>query len=198
VGRAPRLPRGNRSGCPTNHRSCLVNQAPFDLEFPCHIFGRAPAIQRMIRACAETEGLPDAFVAIAVLSAVAATLGKGIEVHVYGNWWSRGNLYILLVARTGFGKSVIEKKTQAALRKVERELRHVWKTETLPNLKVEERKLQASLKHYGSSFMIFVWRWKNCCRRFRQLLQRDGRSTPPGLLSCSMPLNMARRRGIIR
>ena len=115
-----------------------------DLPFPSGIFANSPVAQ-MKENLQRVLGLPAEFVAPTILSAVSMAAGKGIEVFSTGGRTCRANLYVLLGAASGLGKSEMGKRVFAPHYAVADERLRSFLYDQRPKVSAKLRQVEAQL-----------------------------------------------------
>ncbi|MBL9160491.1 MAG: DUF3987 domain-containing protein [Verrucomicrobiales bacterium] len=116
-----------------------------DLPFPSKIFANSPVAQ-MQENLQRALGLPAEFVASTILSAVSMAAGKGIEVVSTGGRTCRANLYVLVGASSGLGKSEMGKRVFAPHYAVANERLRSFLFDQKPKVSAKLRQAEAQLK----------------------------------------------------
>lgn len=100
-------------------------------------------LQRTVIEFSRCIQSPPEFVALPMLAVLAAAIGVGLEIKT---WHAslRANLFVLLVAASGTGKSFVARWISQPLRNIERQWHSYWKTTTEPESKAAVR-IQQSL-----------------------------------------------------
>lgn len=97
---------------------------PHEYKFPLDCFPYA--LRRMAEAIVEMEGVPSVMAASALMGAVSASLGNGIVIESKTDKTAYGNLFILLDAPSGVGKSGSSDRASQPIRSFEQD--HQLKT----------------------------------------------------------------------
>lgn len=121
-----------------------------EIPFPTDVFGQAdnPAhpVAQFQREVVEVEGAPPEFVVPALLAALSAAGGRGLEVESFKGKRSRSNLYIATEGESGVGKSAVGKRVFGPLFDHDCECRQRYRETVLPSLTAEIRMLEGKLK----------------------------------------------------
>ena len=121
-----------------------------DLPFPSGIFANSPVAQ-MQENLQRALGLPAEFVAPTILSAVSMAAGKGIEVFSTGGRTCRANLYVLLGAASGLGKSEMGKRVFAPHYAAADERLRSFLYDQRPKVSAKLRQAEAELKRLDAN-----------------------------------------------
>lgn len=124
-------------------RSCHVEE-PEPAEFPVHRFPEM--FSRYVTDVASCQRVPPSMVAVCVLSVVSACLGKSLRAKLLPGKITPGNLFLLLAARPGTGKTDVLRMVAEPFYELERELLAAWKANVRPGLLAERDELQARRK----------------------------------------------------
>jgi|CZKV01.1.fsa_nt_gi hypothetical protein len=106
-----------------------------------------PVIARMVRAVAAAHRVPESMPGLIAIAMIAATLGKGLALD-----WRPGkaptpaNLFALLTAGSGSGKTECLKQLAEAFLKFERRLQENWRKLIMPKLLADQRFHETQLK----------------------------------------------------
>jgi putative DNA primase/helicase len=115
--------------------------APFPIE--C----LPPDIALMVRGVAVALRVPDSMPGLMALALTSASIGKGLVLK-----WSDevpptpANLFVMLSAESGTGKSVCYKKIAASFLAFERDMQDYWRKEFMPQLQADLRFAEGQLK----------------------------------------------------
>lgn len=145
---------------PNNNNSALVRSSvasvatvvsnsddPDLSRFPTEVL--PPKMAEMVRAVAKAVQVPDALPGCCALSAVSAALGKGLIIQSGGERTTRGNIYVVVGARSGVGKSETYKPITAPILEFEQALVQDWKNKH-PGLLAEQMVLDGKIKRLKS------------------------------------------------
>jgi hypothetical protein len=125
----------------------VVIEAPDDDEcdppFPIEAF--PPAIRDFVKAVADSERLPVILPAAVGLSVASAAVGAGLMLQSGPNRTARANLFLLISARSGLGKSTAFELLTGPLRDYESKRIEHWRTELAPGLQTEKRILEKEI-----------------------------------------------------
>jgi hypothetical protein len=111
--------------------------------FPLHHL--PPTAQAMAEATARTERTPETLAGGCVLSILSASIGAGLQVESGSNRVTRANLYILLSAESGSGKSETYRHVVKPFMDFEQQIVDRWKANTLPGLQAEADILESEI-----------------------------------------------------
>jgi hypothetical protein len=121
-----------------------------EIPFPGDVFGQADNplhhVAQFQREVTEVEGAPAEFVVPALLAALSAAGGRGLEVQSFKGKHSRPNLYIVTEGESGVGKSAVGKLVFGPLFDYEGESRHRYRETVYPSLTAEIRMIEGKLK----------------------------------------------------
>lgn len=121
-----------------------------EIPFPVDVFGPANSathpVAQFQREVMEVEGAPAEFVVPAMLGALSAAGGRGLEVQSFKGKYSRPNLYIATEGESGVGKSAVGKRVFGPLFDHDCDCRKRYREEVLPSLTAEIRMLEGKLK----------------------------------------------------
>jgi len=121
-----------------------------EIPFPVDVFGKADnpshPVAQFQREVMEVEGAPAEFVVPALLAALSAGGGRGLEVQSFKGKHSRPNLYIATEGESGVGKSAVGKRVFGPLFDHDCECRQRYRETVLPSLTAEIRMLEGKLK----------------------------------------------------
>ncbi|MFO1487360.1 MAG: DUF3987 domain-containing protein [Verrucomicrobiota bacterium] len=106
-----------------------------------------PAIALMVRAVATTQRVPDSLPGVMALALVAASIGKGLVL----DWRpdkspTPANLFAVVSALSGSGKSECSKQLASPFLEFERALQERWRKEVMPKLQADLRFHEGQLK----------------------------------------------------
>ncbi len=114
-----------------------------DPPFPIEAF--PPAIRDYVEAVADSERLPVVLPAAIALSVASAAVGAGLSVQSGPNRKTRANLFLLISARSGLGKSTAFELLTGPLREFEAERIEHWRIEERPRVQTERRILEKEI-----------------------------------------------------
>ena len=118
-----------------------------DAPVPFPIECLPPYIALMVRAVATTQRVPDSLPGVMALALVAASIGKGLVLD-----WRPGksptpaNIFVLLSALSGSGKSECYNQIARVFLDFERIMQERWRKEILPQFQEELRYAEGQLK----------------------------------------------------
>ncbi|MEM9160262.1 MAG: DUF3987 domain-containing protein [Verrucomicrobiota bacterium] len=104
------------------------------------------AVSEMAKAVAEVERVPDALAGACALGILSASIGKGLQVKSGPDRYARGNLFIILTAESGSGKSESFRHLGSPFFQYELELKERWLAELKPKRDVERKVIEAEKK----------------------------------------------------
>ncbi len=123
--------------------------APFPLD------ALPPAMAAIVAAVARTARVPERLAGPCVLGLVSAAIGAGLEVQSDGQRTTRGNLFLLVSAETGTGKSRTFEVMAAPLLDYQERLQERWRKESAPRLqsqiKILDREIHNLEKRAGKT-----------------------------------------------
>lgn len=140
----PAAPLKNVSSQPT---TLLEDDGDDDAPAAFPIECLPPAIALMVRAVATTQRVPDSLPGAMALALVAASIGKGLVLD-----WRPGksptpaNLFTVVSALSGSGKSECSKQLASSFLDFERALQERWRKEVMPKLQADLRFHEGQLK----------------------------------------------------
>ena len=111
--------------------------------FPLHCL--PPEAQAMAEAICRSVRVPASLAGPAVLGVLSAAIGAGLEIQSGPGRTCRANLFLLLSAESGSGKSEAIRHAAEPLYQYEAETLDAWRAEMLPGLKAEAEILQAEI-----------------------------------------------------
>ena len=112
--------------------------------FPIDAF--PPVMAGIVRETMKAALVPDSLAAMAALGCVSASIGAGLCVKSGGSRMTRGNLFILGIAPSGTGKGNAFKEIFKPFREAENNAIAHFQDETLPRLRVEQKRNEWQLK----------------------------------------------------
>jgi hypothetical protein len=149
-----------------------VHAASWVNSLPCSISAR-------ISLCAKERDIPLELAGLVTLSAIATSLGKGLQVKSGRNRTTRGNLYIVAGVASGIGKSAIFEDLMGPIIEFENNLQKWWEEEATTRAKAGEELLKTKITAIRGgirrmalpSFKIFALLQetelkRNVCRRY--------------------------------
>jgi hypothetical protein len=116
--------------------------------FPVHLL--YPPLGGFVKAVAAALNIPCALPAVAALGAVAAALGRGLQIQTGTELFCRGNLYLIAAAMSGVGKSLGIKHATAPLWAFQEEQLRLWQQESQPDLLARRGMLESEIKSLQS------------------------------------------------
>jgi len=126
-----------------------------EIQFPGDVFGQADnphhPVGQFQREVTEVEGAPAEFVVPALLAALSAAGGRGLEVQSFRGKYSRPNLYIVTEGESGIGKSAVGQRMFEPLWDYDLESRQRFSETTEPTLIAKVRLLEGKLKRAEKS-----------------------------------------------
>lgn len=90
-------------------------------EFPVHVLPKT--LKEMATAIADCRQVPVALAAGALLTTVAASIGRGLKLESGPSRWVYPNLFLLASAGSGVGKSTVLNDAVAPIRRLQKDLR---------------------------------------------------------------------------
>ena len=123
------------------------DDGPNDTPAPFPIECLPPSIALMVRAVATTQRVPDSLPGAMALALVAASIGKGLVLD-----WRPGksptpaNLFVVVSALSGSGKSECSKQLASPFLDLERAIQERWRKEVMPKLQADLRFHEGQLK----------------------------------------------------
>ena len=99
----------------------------------------------MARAIAAAERVPESLTGCCVLGILSAAIGAGLEVRSGGQRKTRGNLFILVSAQTGTGKSESFRHAARPLFDYETKIVEQWRTSILPGLHADKELVESEI-----------------------------------------------------
>jgi hypothetical protein len=95
-------------------------------------------------------GLGPKMVRLLTLTAISAAIGKGVQLRVPPHT-CRGNLFTLVSAPSGRGKSLVFKRIMDPLYQIQNSLNEVWEKERYPQIRADLKKLEIQEKRIERS-----------------------------------------------
>lgn len=123
------------------HETDELEAAPFPVD------ALPPNIALMVRGVAIALRVPDSMPGLMALALTSASIGKGLVLK-----WSDelpptpANLFVMLSAESGTGKSVCYKKIAAGFLAFERDMQEHWRKDVMPQLQGDLRYAEGQLK----------------------------------------------------
>jgi len=114
------------------------------LPFPLHCL--PPPGAEMARAICKTARVPESLAGCCVLTTVSSSIGAGLQVRSGPNRVTRGNIYALVSAESGSGKSEPFRHATQPLRHFEEQRVEQWRTNAMPSLLAEKVLLESEIK----------------------------------------------------
>lgn len=125
--------------------------SPFrDIKFP-KTFRDDQIVGAMHKELVRCHGLPDEFVFAFLLGTVSAACGKGVVIESFDDKVSRANLYIIVSAQSGYGKSEVGKAAFNPLYQMEKRLAAEFRQSCEFKGAAELRVVDAKLKRLENS-----------------------------------------------
>ena len=109
-------------------------------DFPTDIL--PPILRDMVKEVSRVTQTPESMSGCLILGIVSAALGKVLKLKDSANRVTGGNLYIILSADSGTGKTLCAKELFKPFIDVDQNRLDHWKTVILPELQKEEIKLE--------------------------------------------------------
>ncbi len=103
-------------------------------------------IREMVKAVAAQERTTEALPACCAIATISASLGSAIRVASGPNRWASPNLYILVGANSGTGKSRVFSQIVSPFIERDNSLLSAWQMVVRPGILGEERQIKAQLK----------------------------------------------------
>lgn len=132
----------------SNNADCAIGEEG-DSPFPRHCL--PDKLKAIVVEVAAAAAVPICLPAICALGAVSAALGAGIEIETDGLSTLRANLYIIITASSGTGKSEASKAILAPLMDHENEMLDKWRVDKLPSLKAGKSVIQRKIESLQKS-----------------------------------------------
>jgi hypothetical protein len=123
---------------------------PDSSRFPTEVL--PPWMAEMVQAVAKAVQVPDALTACCALAAVSASVGKGLMIQSGGHRTTRGNIYIVVGARSGQGKSESFRPIISPFFEIQQELMQQWNAERSSRL-AKRFVLDAQIRKLGSEVL---------------------------------------------
>jgi len=121
-----------------------------DIPFPPKIFVNSP-LERMQENLESALGLPPQMVGACLLGVISMAAGKGIQVESFEGRRSRPNLYVIVSASSGIGKSDLGKVIFAPLYAMASERMQRFHAYERPKVQAKLRQIEAKLKRMDAS-----------------------------------------------
>lgn len=106
-----------------------------------------PAAADVARAIAHTERTPEALAGCCALGIVSASIGAGLQVKSGPDRVTRGNLYLMVSAESGSGKSETFRHAAIPFHQFERDTVERWRKEVSPKVETEAAMLESRIAH---------------------------------------------------
>ncbi len=126
-----------------------MSEAP-EKPYPSWVFVDSP-IAELQRNLEQALGLPSELVCSSLLSAVSIAAGKGIEVESFEGRYCRPNLYVVVGAPSGIGKSELGKRVFTPLYDEASKLRRAFLFNERPKLKAQICRIESQLRKLDGS-----------------------------------------------
>ena len=111
--------------------------------FPLEALGEPSA--SMGRAVCATERIPDALAGCCLLAVISTAIGARLEIQSGPNRTTRGNLYIVVSAESGSGKSETYRHVMRPIQDIERETLHAWEANIRPDLSARRDVIESQI-----------------------------------------------------
>lgn len=152
--------------------------------FPTEALG--PVLADMVREVARVDGVPEAMPGATVLAVVAGCLGKGVRAAILPNKLTFPNLYMLVIARSGIGKTEVCRRCTLPLRTHEAELRMNWNRNEAPQIRAKrrflEKKMEVLAKAYKPTAPGHAGEETSMVSVERELVLLDEKDKPPKII----------------
>ena len=112
-------------------------------DFPTAVL--PPILENMVKEVAKVTQTPESMAGCLSLGIVGASIGKGLKLRGHANRPSGGNLYILIGADSGTGKTVCAKEIFKPFIEFDQNLLDEWINEELPGLETSEIQLKEEI-----------------------------------------------------
>ena len=122
-----------------------------EISDPFPIEALPPIIAHFVREVARVQHVPGEMAAVCAVGVLATTLGVGLELHRGGGKKTRGNLYVMVLAPSGIGKSETLRLFTAPIDELETERLREWERETAPRLRSEKKVLAKEIERMERS-----------------------------------------------
>jgi replicative DNA helicase len=106
-----------------------------------------PQMAEMVKEVARVGQIPLSMPACCALGAVSASIGKGVAIRSAEHRLTRGNIYIVVGARSGEGKSECFRPILKPIVDFEREALETLRDSTLPNARAMKEVLEAQIRN---------------------------------------------------
>src|ERR1035441_6738096 len=97
-----------------------------------------PAVRDVVKAVSETHRVPESLAACCALAVTSAAIGKGLKVSSIPGMSAPANLYLMVGARSGTGKSVVFETLTKPIKDCEKRLTDEWRNRHQPDANAEE------------------------------------------------------------
>jgi len=141
-----------------------------------------PVLHGPVRHVAEVFGIPIALPATAALGCVSAAIGKGLWLQHPVHGATPGNLYILVIARSGGFKTTTLKYFSRPIAAYEEDLKKDFTTQKLPAMKAELAMVQGKIKGAGGDRENPAFSQAELAELYRREQELKELMTPPRLL----------------
>ncbi len=122
-----------------------VDDSPGENVDPFPTSSLPPAIAEMVREASRVHRVPDSLTGPCAVAVVAAALGRGLQVVSGPNRTTMGNVYILVTAPSGVGKSTVIKSLTRPFLDAEAKQYEEWEHTTRPKAQAESDLLEAEI-----------------------------------------------------
>jgi hypothetical protein len=112
-------------------------------DFPTAVL--PPILENMVKEVARITQTPESMAGCLSLGIVGASIGKGLKLRGHANRPTGGNLYILISADSGTGKTVCAKEIFKPFIEFDQYLLDEWINEELPGLETSEIQLKEEI-----------------------------------------------------
>jgi hypothetical protein len=111
-----------------------------DLGQACPFPTRAlpPPLRDVVKAVSELHRVPESLAACCALAVTSAAIGKGLKVSSIPGMSAPANLYLMVGARSGTGKSVVFETLTKPIKDCEKRLTDEWRNRHQPDANAEE------------------------------------------------------------
>jgi hypothetical protein len=139
----------NVAAMPCSHATNFADNADYsgndlgEFDFPVHCL--PPELAHLANVFSESVRLPKEMTALSMLGVLSSAIGTGLEIQTWEGPL-RANIFVLIAARSGSGKTKLCKLLTAPLHELEREWQQNWRCNVLPVAKAEVRLCESKLK----------------------------------------------------
>jgi len=112
-------------------------------DFPTAVL--PPILENMVKEVAKVTQTPESMAGCLSLGIVGASIGKGLKLRGHANRLTGGNLYFLISADSGTGKTVCAKEIFKPFIEFDQNLLDEWINEELPGLETSEIQLKEEI-----------------------------------------------------